>query len=258
MKIGIGGWPEAEAGDKYKDTIIPAHQSRTLALDTGEPMGLIWHYDAVIRDVVLANRLKGKVGDKGASDRNVSWHVNLMRTGERVWSVPALRGGRHVSGNKRMVRGKLRSGNRNLFAVELANAGHLHAVVIDGKRRFFASWKRDKDGTEKKSLGPDLKTEFAGDRVYGGHSGVHPQEAFTLAQQESAIELCNALLSRFPKLSRADLRYTHEMFDAPRKTDPGAAWMVAHLPYVMRAVKDPTPTGMEALAELDGLIQGLL
>lgn len=251
MIIGNDGWPVAEPGDP-EIVIIKAHPSRTLPLDRGVPVGLVWHYDAVRADAPSMNRrLQGKAGEKGAAARNVSWHVNLLRTGTQIWCVSALRGGRHV-GKPGKIRGKVQSANRNLIGVELANAGHLHRV----NGRYYASWKRDGAGVEKRSLGPDPKSEIA--NVYGGKLGVPAQEAFTMAQRESAIVLCNALLKRFPDLSRADLAYTHEFFDHPRKGDPGQAWCVGHLPAVLEAVEDPTPTGAEALAEVKRLIGGLL
>ena len=252
MRINEEGWPVTELGDRYKDLVIPCHVSRTLPLDTGEPLGVVWHYDAIHKDVQLAPRLVGAAGDKGASKRNVSWHVQIMRTGKRVWSVPAVRGGRHV-GKPGKIRGKVRSANRNLVAVELAGAGHLHRVGD----RFYASWKRDKDGVERKALGPDPKTEIPKARVYGGHSGIPAQEAFTDAQEASALELCNALLAGFD-LGVADLQYTHEFFDRPRKGDPGAAWCVARLPRILGQCRDSTPEGYNAFTRVKTQIDKLI
>lgn len=238
MKFDKDGWLVREPGDPEIE-IIPAHLSRTYPkLDTpgGRPMGLANHFTATTSgEEAMARRLVGAPGEKGAAERVVSWHFLDLRTGKLIQQVSIYRGAAHIR-NAGTIRGKIRRPNKTLLGFEHSNAGHLHAVA----GRYYASWKRNKDGVEQKSLGPDPRSEIPASRVFG-KPGVPYQERFTDAQGETFAKLGQALLELFPDWTKLDLTYTHEQFDAPRKTDPGQAWLSEVQPKALAAITDPTP-----------------
>lgn len=250
MRFDADGWIVADPGDPTI-TIIKAHPTRTGSLDDDHMYGVANHYTATTGgELRMCGRLVGKAGTPGASARNVSWHFCGLRDGGLVQCVSLKRGAHHIV-NAGIIAGKRRRPNHSLVGIEWANAGHLHKVG----EKFYASWKRDKDGTERKSLGPDPKSEIPRERVY---LGKHPQEAFTDAQAATAIRLFNALLKHFPEWDRSSLTYTHEQFDAPRKADPGAAWTSGRMPMILATVVDPTPGPMQAWETTKKMIAGLL
>lgn len=238
MKFDDEGWLVREPGDPEIE-IIHAHPRRCYPkLDTpdGKPLGLANHFTGTTSgEQAMAGRLVGAPGAPGAAERVVSWHFLNLRTGKLIQQVSIFQGAAHIV-NQGMIRGKLRRPNKTLLGLENANAGHLHAVG----GRYYASWKRDASGVEKKAMGPDPRSEIPASRVFG-KPGVPYQEKFTREQTETFARLGQALLNQFPSWTKLDLTYEHRQFDEPRKTDPGQAWLVEVQPKALAAMVDPTP-----------------
>lgn len=231
------GWLVRDPGDPEVHH-FKANPARTQKLEDGVAYGHVTHYAATTGgELGMAERLTQapKLDKRTGKIRSVGWHFTTPRDGSIAQTIAIDVGGRHVK-NAGMIGGRIRRTNKNTTADEKGNAGHLHR--FEGE--YFASYKRDANGIEKRSLGVDPKSHIKIERVFV-RPGSHPQERYTEAQIATTILLWNALLAAHPHWTIADLLHQHMHFDAPSKMDPGDAWTLVALPEVMKGIVDPTP-----------------
>lgn len=228
MLVNAQGHLVQEAGDP---PIISIPTSRTVPLEQGAPVAVVWHWTAGDVDDDTGHADSVSLAKWIAGGRGASWHVLIDKNGTLVQSAPFLRGTNHV-GQVADVLGVRRSVNRTCLGIELENAGDLRRI---GERLYaWPYFRRNEKGVPDRALGVDPKLAVSSLRGQE-RGGVH-YDRYTEAQEKSAELLVRAIAKRFG-FERPAFEYGHVTFRPPSgKIDPGPLWMDDVLPRVLGRV----------------------
>lgn len=215
MRVDPEGWLDAGARGCR---VLHLPTVRTARLDGAGALGLVWHATGGVGGPGYAERLARRIQRyRRGLDRPASWHLLIGRDGTVYQSASLLVATWHT-GRPGVVAGQP-CPNVNLvtIGVELENAGPLQ--VVGGRAYAWPYWK----DAARRRPDPRHAVEAARPQI---HDGSH-YDGFPHAQVRAAAAVVDALAG-FLGWSREAAAYSHSMFAAPAKTDPGRLWMERH------------------------------
>lgn len=232
MKVGSAQWLALDGQDD-PPALMRVPTVRVCGLDPGGPLGVCWHWTGgdYARDrghldsLALAEWIK--TYDR-AKDVAASWHLIIDKDGTVIQSAPFNVGTWHV-GKSGLVLGRSRHVNRCLIGIELENAGALR--VFGGRAYAWPYYVTP--GVTPEARTPDARYEVDRARAVPAKGGMF--DAFTPAQESSAVAVVRALVARYG-WGADSLRFGHRDFDPTRKADPGPVWADTVLPRVLLRV----------------------
>lgn len=249
MRIDEAGWLVAEQGDP-KVSKIAGDRGRTCGLDSGKPLGVVWHWTAgpCKNPKTSENLAKSLSTFDRIKDRAASWHVIISKAGELIQSYTFNVGTWHVGRPGRIGgaptqlqdgtwehSGKLFSNvNRCTLGVELENSGELQK--IGDSYYCWPFWKNPGDAQDLRV--PDSACKIPEERVTAWEGKYF--DGYTSAQEDAAQRLLHACIRRY-KWKREVCAYAHTHFDWLRKQDPGPLWLDGVLPNLLLSTFGPVP-----------------
>lgn len=232
MHVDSLGWLERTA---LTEPMIERYETdRVCGMDAGAPIGACWQWTGGkggthgwARERSKAHRTYRK-----GVDAATSCHLLIAKDGGIFQSASFAVGTWHV-GRRARIAGVERHVNRCLIGIEIENAGRIRMFA---GRAYIAPFYVNPDA-EPAQRHPDPGLEVERGRAVVAKGGTF--DAFTVEQEQSAVEVVRALVARYGFDARA-LSFGPRDFDPQRREDPGALWTDVVLPSVLdRAFASP-------------------
>jgi hypothetical protein len=217
---------------------VPTQKRGQLAkVCNGKVVGVVWHYTDTGAAPGSAQKLAERLAQPGG--RQASWHVLIGRDGSIWQSVPLTMGSWHA-GSSTAKPFALISGSWGLSPGNGLGANSLFAGIelecVGEVRKTATGWRGWPFGKIVPSEGPGVLVPDADVIEAKDPAGVvRHWQGYTKAQENAAERIVRAL-EGWADVKMESCRFSHQMIDPDRRTDPGPVWMDQVLPRVLGRV----------------------